>query len=319
MATIQRDGRTWSVDTGGIRSLKRRYTIVLDTNNLGANGEIADLTTYGIPAIGSVHPNYSYLTVQSYDIEEGEGNEKKLLQIGVNYYNSTTQPGGGEGLSAYAVEQYGWDSGTSQRDVTYNLFDGQNRGGPLLNSAGDPFDSVPQCDFPAPVFTKVMKTKQLYSSWMDLNCKINKNTIDAAGMECAPKTLIASVSVQQIFGDPEWKYRYTFQLRYRSFKAMYGAGTTPIEYGWDIPVIDTGMRELVNTPDGTKKPQIIMMIDQESKLPCAVTSPELLDGTGHKAQRDPETNRAKPYVIRVQAYEDETFPSEFYSPPPLET
>ena len=41
---------------------------------------------------------------------------------------------------------------------------------------------------------------------------------------------------------------------------MYGAGTTPIEYGWDIPVIDTGMRELVNTPNG-RKPQIIMMID----------------------------------------------------------
>ena len=60
-----------------------------------------------------MHPNYSYLTVQSYDIEEGEGNEKKLLQIGVNYYNSTSEPSGGEGLSSYAVEQYGWDSGTS--------------------------------------------------------------------------------------------------------------------------------------------------------------------------------------------------------------
>jgi len=38
--------------------------------------------------------------------------------------------------------------------------------------------------------------------------------------------------------------------------SMYGAGTTPIEFGWDIPVVDAGMREL---KDG--KLQVIMSID----------------------------------------------------------
>lgn len=113
-----------------------------------------------------------------------------------------------------------------------------------------------------------------------------------------------------MFDDPVWKYRYTIQLRYKSNMSMLGAGTTPIEFGWDIPVVDAGMRELKNG-----KPTIIMSIDEESKLPCAVTSAELLDGSGGKAERDATTNRAKPYIIRVQAYEDDAFPSDFYSEP----
>lgn len=58
-----------------------------------------------------------------------------------------------------------------------------------------------------------------------------------------------------------------------------------------------------------------MSIDEESKIPSYVTSPELLDGSGKKAERDPSTSRAQPYIIRVQAYESSTFPSDFYSAP----
>lgn len=65
---------------------------------------------------------------------------------------------------------------------------------------------------------------------------------------------------------------------------MLGSGTDPIEFGWDIPVVDAGMRALDDS--NPPKPQVIMQIDEESKLPCAVTSPELLDGSGKKADRD---------------------------------
>lgn len=97
-----------------------------------------------------------------------------------------------------------------------------------MNSAGDPFDSVPTVESPTPVFTKVMKTKQLKSTWLSYNCKLNKNTVDAAGFECAPNTLLANVAVSRIFGDPTWKWRYTVQLRYKSNLSMLGLGTTPI-------------------------------------------------------------------------------------------
>ncbi len=146
-----------------------------------------------------------------------------------------------------------------------------------------------------------------------MNCKINKNAITIGSMSCPAKTLLAVISEKRIFGDENFKYRYTINLKYKSNQSLFGAGTSPIEFGWDIPVVDAGMRELVSE-NGTKKPKTIMSIDGETNQPCAVTSAELLDGSGNKASRDAD-GRAKPYIIRVQAYEDETFPSQLYSEP----
>lgn len=122
--SIQRDGRTWQVSSSGISSLKRRYAILLDSNNLGPNSEFDDLKQFGIPAIGSKHPLYDYLVVSSYDVEEGEGNEKKVINITVSYTSTQDGGGGGGGGDSYQVEEYGWDYGTTTIEVVNNLFDG---------------------------------------------------------------------------------------------------------------------------------------------------------------------------------------------------
>ena len=132
-------------------------------------------------------------------------------------------------------------------------------------------------------------------------------------MDCPAKTLLAVISEKRIFDDEDYKYRYTINLKYKSNMSMFGAGTTPIEFGWDIPVVDAGMRELDS--NDSNKPKVIMATDSETNQPCAVTSAELLDGSGHKAARDSTTGKASPYIIRVQAYEQDTFPSQLYSEP----
>lgn len=309
--TIQRDGRTWTVSRDGINNLKRKYTLILDGNNLSANGELSAFN--GVPGIGTAHPVYNYLSVLNYEVSEGQDSEKKLVDITVNYGTdesgqSESEISGGGGV----VEEWGWDFGTDQREVTNNLFDGQGHEGALLNSAGDPFQNVPTCDSPAPVFTKVVKTASR-QDWMELNCKVNSNTIAIGSMSCARKTLLACVSERRIFDDPKYKYRYTIQLRYRTNMSMYGAGTTAIEFGWDIPVVDAGMRA-IDPNDSDNKPKIIMQVDGETNQPCAVTTAELLDGEGHKAERGSD-GKAQPYIIRVQAYEEESFPAEIYSEP----
>lgn len=315
MNTIQRDGRTWTVDSTGMSNLKRRYTIQLETNNLGPNAEFAELSAYGIPAIGSAHPTYQYLKVQSYDVEEGEDSEKKLVRVTVNYNVDTSQENPEEPTTE-KVEEWGWQAGTTSKEITTNLFTSQyaSENGQLLNSAGDPFDSVPTAEYPAPVFQKVVKTTSR-KDWLKLNCKINQNSVTIGSIECAQKTLLAQISEQRIFGDPVWKYRYTINLQYRSNMSNFGAGTEPIEFGWDIGIVDTGMRQL----NEKGKPEVIMQIDQESKMPTAITQPELLDGSGHVVKRgvgeDGAPQQVKPYIIRVQAYETETFPADIYSEP----
>lgn len=310
--TIRRDGRTWKVDSNGITELKRRYTLVLSSEYFPADGELTSFI--GVPAIGSAHPEYSDLSVLSYDVQEGQSSEKKLINVTVNYgiddSGAEDSSLGDEGI----VEEWGWEIGTESREVTNNLYTGQgNFEGTLLNSAGDPFQNVPTCEAPAPVFTKVVKSKNR-QDWLKYNCKVNQNSVTIGSMECEQKTLLAVISERRIFGDSNgYKYRYTINLKYKSHMSMFGAGTELIEFGWDIPVVDAGMREL-DSGDGNK-PKIIMATDGETNQPCAVTSAELLDGSGHKAARDATTGKATPYIIRVQAYEKVTFPNELFSEP----
>ena len=118
--TIQKDGRQWHVDSTGINSLTRRYTITLDTNNLPSNGE-TPLVGYNLPIIGSSHPSYSNLKVQSYDVEEGEDNEKKILNVTVNYaFDDSSETTGTEGYE-YRIEHWGWDLGTSDQELTTDI------------------------------------------------------------------------------------------------------------------------------------------------------------------------------------------------------
>lgn len=307
--TFLKDGRKWQVDADGINALTKTYVIQLDTNNLGENSEFINFSQYGIPVIGSSHPNFDYLKVQSYSVDEGEGSEKKLIKVTCNYGLDGEGSGGGLVEGDDEVESWGWEAGVEQKEVTYNLLN--QKEGPLLNSAGDVFETVPVCDYPAPVFVKVIKTTSR-KSWLNLNCKLNQNSITIGSMQCAQKSLLASVSEQRIIGDPKWRYRYSIQLRYKTNFSNLGSGHTPIDFGWDIPIVDCGMREL----GLDNKLHIIMQTDGETGKPCAVTSPELLDGTGHAIDRTQGTGPT-PYVIRVQAYEMAAFPSQIYSEPPL--
>jgi len=179
--TFLKDGRKWQVDSDGINSLTRTYVIQLDTNNLGENAEIANFSAYGVPAIGSSHPIYTYLKVLSYSVDEGEGSEKKLIKVTCNYGLESSENGGSASEGADEVEQWGWDAGTEQREVVYNLWN--QREGALLNSAGDVFESVPTCEAPSPVFIKVLKTTSR-KNWLQYNCKLNQNSISIGSMSC---------------------------------------------------------------------------------------------------------------------------------------
>ena len=73
-------GRKYSVDSGGITTLKKDFIVIQDAV-MAANGEAVSFT--GVPAIGTAHPSFPGLYVQSYDVQEGEGalGEKALFVL----------------------------------------------------------------------------------------------------------------------------------------------------------------------------------------------------------------------------------------------
>lgn len=183
---------------------------------LAENGELATWT--GIPAVGTAHGTYTDLKVVNYDVQEGEGNEKKLLEVTVNYSDGSESGTGEETYQqdSIQVEQWGWESGLSERELItdYTSNDPQ----PVTNSVGDPFENAPTVSVPAPTFTKVMKFTSRQSGWNDYVCTINSGSVTIGGISFPKWTLLCEVMEQRIFGDANWKYRYTVKLSYKSNK-----------------------------------------------------------------------------------------------------
>lgn len=297
----QKAGRKYTVDAGGITTLKKDFIVVQDSA-MAANGET--LTFPGVPAIGSKHPAYPGLYVESYDVQEGDGTNKNVLTVTVNYGPRTTETSGeGESAVAVAVDEWGWDDGTDERELVSGA-----DGTPVRNSAGEPFESVPKYMVPAPVFVKVMKFKGRQSGWQDARCKVNASSITIGGVTCPAGSLLCTVGEKRLIGNADWKYQYTVRLRYKSNPVKIKGAKTETDIGWDVSVADVGMREVGK--DG--KTELIRDIDPETKKPCTVTTAALLDGKGKKLARGEE-----PYNFRFQTYKRADFPIWFYSEPSL--
>lgn len=298
----QKAGRKYSVDSGGITTLKRDYIVVQDAV-MSADGEAVSFP--GVPAIGSAHPTYTGLYVQSYDVQEGEGKDKQTLIVTVNYAPQTTETSGtGTDAQTVAVDEWGWDDGTDEKELNTGA-----DGTAVRNSAGDPFESVPKVLAPAPVFTKVMKFKTRQTGWNGVTCCVNNAQVTIGGITFPIATLLCTVCEKRLIGNKDWKYQYTVHLRYKSNLVKINGANVATDIGWDVAIADAGMRELDS--NGDKK--LIRVVDKETGKMCNVASAALLDGNGAKLDDGDE-----PYNFRFQAYSRAAFPAWFYSEPTLQ-
>lgn len=298
------DGRKWSDTTSG-GSVKRRFRIT------GLAVGFTPAWNYtGLPKVGDAHPSLTGFYCTSREFEEGEGKAKTTVVVTVNYEPRTIETSG-EGAAAVScqVDEWGWDDGTDERELVTDV-DGTQ----VLNSAGDPFESVPKVMAPAPTFTKTMRFKTRQTGWNGCNCKVNNADVKIGGITFPAGTLLCTVAEKRIIGDNDWKFSYTVHLKYKSNVVRVTGDNVATEIGWDIAVLDAGMRakQLVGEEE---KVALIRKIDQETGKMCTVTSSALLDGNGYVRS---ETATDEPYNFRFKAYGRASFPAWFYSEPTLQ-
>lgn len=311
---IPKDGTTYAVTENGAKDISLRYQVVL-SGPMPATQLITAFAAGGtsIPAINSEHPARPGMYVSKYRVTQPKDAAKHTLDVTVEYSatgastdNTQDDPKKEPVATENQVTEWGWDDGTSERELNESV-----DGNPVINSAGDPFDSVPTVETPAPTFTKVIKfaTHRQYAQYL---CTVNAGQVEIGGMTCAPGTLLCTISEKLNIGDAQWPYTYTVRLKYRSNVVTKGGDTQPGEIGWDVAVVDAGMRE---KDDTTGKLKLIQVISQETGQPATVTAPELLDGHGHAIARSASGAPATPYNLTFQAYKRTTFPAWFYSEP----
>lgn len=299
------DGRKWGDnETGG--SVVRRFLIT------GLDIAFTPSWNYtGLPKVGDAHPSLTGYVVASRDFEEGKGKDKQTVTVTVNYGPRTSETSGtGSDAVTCQVEEWGWDDATDEKELTSDV-----DGTPVLNSAGDPFESVPKVSVYAPVFTKKMKFKSRQTGWAACNCKVNDAAITIGGQTFPIGSLMCSVAESKIIGDKDWKYAYTVHLKYKSNPVKLGGENTVTDIGWDVAVTDAGMRAKQTVGEGNdahEEVRLIRMVDKETGKPCTVTSPALLDGNGYVRS---ETDPSDVYNFRFKAYVRASIPAWFYSEP----
>lgn len=306
----KKDGTTYAVNDSGAIDISIRFQVQL-SGPLPHDQLFTTFTdgTTHIPAIGTVHPERPGYFVARYDVRQPEGSAKHTLDVTVVYESKMyVTEGSGQDVYNSNVEQWGWDNGTSQHELTTDA-----DGNAVLNSAKDPFDSVPMIESPAPTFTKVVRFASRQSGWFAYNCSVNDSNVTIGGVTFNARTLLCTIAESVDPTNEEWPYKYTINLRYRSNWAKIGGSGSNTQCGWDVVICDAGMREVDAT---TGKLKLIQVISAETGNPATVTSPELLDGSGHAVVRDSE-HTPTPYNFRVTTYSRRSFPAWFYSEPSL--
>lgn len=294
-------GRRWSANASGVTSVTRTYLFVRDADPSGADTEEVR-TLAGLPAIGTKHPDNDNLVVTGYEFEEGDDNGKRLIVATVKFEQETRSWTAGEGETpSSSVEQWGWSSSFVSRDLAEDAESGLT----VLNSAGEPFDSVPQIDHPVLTFTKVCKFKARQTGWLGHIGKVNGGEVTVGGLKCPAYTLrVTGVDEEHLFFDPNgFRYKYTISLQYLSNTAAINGNTQKVEIGWDVSVVDQGLHERI----GSELKRITDEDKDGNVIP--VSLPVLLNGEGARA------TGTTPYLIRIHAYETTTIPAAFYSEP----
>lgn len=313
--TIVKAGSTYKVDASGPNDVVQHYQVVLQ-EPLDVD-ELPD-TFSGVPALDSEHPDRPGLYVVKYEVTQPDGEAKSTLDIAVHYGPSsyTETPIDPEAQTPTntptIVSEWGWDDGTGERELVESVGDSPVA---VLNSAGDPFESVPTVSTPTPTFTKVLRMGDRIARWGNYFCCVNSDAITIGGMACPARTLLCTISEKKIIGEAKYPYEYTVHLKYRSNKVRVAGAQAATEIGWDVAIVDAGMRE---KDSSTGKLKLIQVTSEETGQPATVTSPELLNGSGQKITRTAGVT-VKPYILVFQAYPRVSFPSWFYSEPPTPT
>lgn len=309
-ATKVKAGRSYKVGINGAEDVSVKYQLVLAAP-LGESE--LPLSFSGVPQIGTAHPTRSGFKVIGYDVSQPAGAAKSTLDVVVRYAPTDltiTPPGETTPEKVEEVTEWGWDDGTGEKDLVADALTGK----PVVNSAGDPFDTAPTHTVPMPTFTKVIRSSE-QKSIMAFLCKTNDTALAIGGVTCAPDTLLCTISMRKIIGEWRMPYEYTVHLRYRSNIVPDAETGMPVEVGWNAAVVDAGMRAIDSE---TGKLTLIQVISQETGEPATVTSPELLDGHG-AAQSRGSGGSAQPIVLTFHAYQQVTFEEWMYSEPPTPT
>lgn len=261
--------------------LVAHYYAVLPGKNPASHKTIKELPQYGdqAPIAGFRHLRASNF---SFDKVDSQSNAYK---IEVTYTSPRGQKScllDSDNSGDYVSVSWGVDEITS--DLCHDA-DGKE----VINSAGDPYDTLPQKTEFVPHLTVVRREKNLPD--MSLNGKVNSTGFTAFGITFDKHCARLKMQVNLIPHERPFEVTYEI-IGMRNIAPAEGYGTGTVEdWGWDVPMLECGYQ--FYNADGVLRKFTTTGTDGIER---DVSTPQLLDFDGKDARgRNPHITRYRPY------------------------
>lgn len=280
VARLCEHGEMEASGSGSTKSLSDIYEVWLGRGVRATSSNVS-----GLPAVNSVHPSFATLYVSGYRFSEvGAGNG--VWHITVTYEPSVTASIGGGEVDTKITGRT-WGVTESQCDI---LFDA-GTGTPLLNAAGDPFDSVPQRTIFAPKVSFTRNESRSPGALNEFNGSINKEAVTALGIVFPARSARITISVRDTMAESGLRYECIYEISRRYNYIL--DGVTVKDIGWDDALIECGYNYI--TGDGQRYKFTVKTKTTTGEIEeKEVSSPQLLTELG-------DDGRGKPAVIKIIA------------------
>ena len=222
-----------------------QYTVYVE--NSAARLDLADVT--GLPEIGAKHPLDNDLTVSELRVREHQPGE--LLRVVEAVYTRGMEESEGSGSQSTSIGKLvALDYPVYTQ--TGDLVQDQVAPSPVLNSAGDVFDSVPQFET---LFTGVHFTRRVAdfpSAALALSGSVNSAQVKIYGLTFEPRTARARVTARYTFDGSKrpWELDVTIEPRHnfvdtnQQYRGATIGSYTNGDIGWDVAILDCGFQYL---------------------------------------------------------------------------
>ena len=217
--------------------------------------EIIPSDVRGLPEKGSAHPIHKGLVVDGFSWRHA-GPGSLVWECSVTYKTAH-----GDSASFDEDERritlVEWGTAGGSGDIVTDALTGR----PVVNAAGDPFDSVPQRDEVYPCVRFGRKERKFNPRFYYLNNCINDAPISVLGVTFAPHTCRLHAECRKDLDSEDFPYDWTFTFEGRSCWCetaqlvdiaggppitVYETDGTKSNIGWDLAILQCGFNHILN-------------------------------------------------------------------------
>lgn len=177
-----------------------------------------------------------------------------------------------------------WGTRTVQADFTQDA----NTFAAVVNTAGDPFERVPQRELVCPSLSIRRISSKPPAQYLPYNGTVNASSETIMGVAFQEHCARIMIEARELDGG-----KYEYSIRIDGAINMYSANATspsPVDIGWDVSMLNCGYTYL--DPNGDRR--VILVPDGAGKM-VRPTEPQLLDMAG-------DMNPGGVYFLRFSPY-----------------